>query len=32
MIKKAYSSMVERTAHNGFVAGSNPAMPIFYQY
>jgi hypothetical protein len=26
---KAYSSVVERTAHNGFVVGSNPARPIF---
>ena len=27
-ILKAYSSEVERTAHNGFVVGSNPAKPI----
>ena len=26
-IKKAYSSEVERTAHNGFVVGSNPTKP-----
>ena len=26
--KKAYSSVVERTAHNGFVVGSNPTKPI----
>ena len=26
---KAYSSVVERAAHNGFVVGSNPAGPIF---
>ena len=25
---KAYSSVVERSAHNGFVVGSNPAGPI----
>jgi hypothetical protein len=25
--KKAYSSEVERTAHNGLVVGSNPAKP-----
>ena len=30
-IKKAYSSEVERTAHNGFVVGSNPAKPILIQ-
>lgn len=24
---KAYSSVVERTAHNGFVVGSNPTKP-----
>ena len=27
---KAYSSVVERTAHNGFVVGSNPTKLIFY--
>ena len=26
-IYKAYSSEVERTAHNGFVVGSNPTKP-----
>lgn len=25
--KKAYSSVVERTAHNGLVVGSNPTKP-----
>ena len=30
-IKKAYSSEVERTAHNGFVVGSNPAKPIEFK-
>lgn len=29
MYKKAYSSGVERTAHNGLVVGSNPTKPIF---
>jgi hypothetical protein len=27
---KACSSVVERTAHNGLVAGSNPAEPNFH--
>lgn len=26
-MRKAYSSEVERTAHNGLVVGSNPAKP-----
>jgi hypothetical protein len=29
---KAYSSVVERAAHNGFVVGSNPAGPIWNYY
>ena len=28
MNQKAYSSVVERTAHNGFVVGSSPARLI----
>jgi hypothetical protein len=27
VLKQAYSSVVERTAHNGFVVGSIPAKP-----
>ena len=28
-VLKAYNSVVECAAHNGLVAGSNPARPIF---
>ena len=30
LFKKAYSSVVERAAHNGFVVGSNPTRPMIY--
>ena len=30
--QKAYSSGVERTAHNGLVVGSNPTKPKFLNY
>lgn len=30
--KKAYSSVVERTAHNGLVASSNLAKPKIYSH
>ena len=29
-VYKAYSSVVERAAHNGFVVGSNPTRPMIY--
>ena len=31
-VLKAYSSAVERTAHNGLVKGSNPFKPRYHSY